>query len=255
MARTGMTVATGLAAVLAAATPGAAQEMAAGSGWQWSGTLYGWLPGIDTTTGTDRGSVDSDVSTQDVIESLAAVFMGSFGGQYGRWSLVVDGLYANLSTDKDTPFGLLFKRADIELKMTAVTGWGMYRVAETPRGSLDLGVGVRWFDVDVTTDLRPGVIPTGESFNQSGSWAVPLVAARGRVALGERWFGKAVGDWGNDWNGDDETWQALLAVGYDLGDSWSLEAGYRWMWLQKELDGEPLDLKLSGPAIGITGRF
>jgi hypothetical protein len=40
-----------------------------------------------------------------------------------------------------------------------------------------------------------------------------------------------------------------------LNGTWAVEAGYRHLSIEKDLDNARVDLDLSGPLVGITARF
>ena len=56
-------------------------------------------------------------------------------------------------------------------------------------------------------------------------------------------------------SGDDSTWQALASVGYRFNPRWSAQLGYRYMGVEKEIDGFDAEMDLYGPLIGVTAQF
>jgi hypothetical protein len=89
----------------------AAPAMAQDSGWSFALSPYLWAPGIKASVGTAWGSVEVDKSTSDVLSSLDLAFMAAFEARKGRWGLIADIFYADLSGSRATPLGLLFSRA------------------------------------------------------------------------------------------------------------------------------------------------
>ena len=82
-------------ALLAAAGPAAAQD-----GWSFAASPYVWLPGFSTSAETGRGTVDIDKSTSDAVSDLDFAFMGAFEARSGRWGLILDLIYTDLSTSE-----------------------------------------------------------------------------------------------------------------------------------------------------------
>jgi hypothetical protein len=235
--------------VLLLAGPAAAQE----TPWTYSASLYGWLPGVDTSTDTALGTVDSSLSGSDALSDLEMAFMGTFEARRGRWGLIGDLIYADLSTGEDTPFGLAFSRAEVTTTLTAFSGYAAYRVYDTPQVAIDVAGGFRWFDLDLDTSLKAGALPQ-QDFSSSDSWANPVIAVRAIVPFGDRWFGTAFADAGG-FTGDSSTWQAFASVGYRFDPRWSAQFGYRYMNVETELDGQDTTVELQGPLLGVTARF
>jgi opacity protein-like surface antigen len=235
----------------ALAAPASAQD----SAWNYKATIYAWIPGLDTSFETDRfGTIEGSQSSNDVLGDLNFAFMGSVEAQTGRFSLIGDLLYASISMDADTPKGVLYSEGVIKTDVTALSGYGMYRVSTDPALAFDLGVGFRAFSVDATATLVGAALQT-QSVGGDSSWVDPLVAARMIVPFGERWTGMLFGDVGGA--GSSNTWQTIATVNYKLSDAWTMNAGYRYMSIEKDLgDAEvPTTISLSGPLIGFTYNF
>jgi opacity protein-like surface antigen len=220
--------------------------------WSYKATLYGWLPGLTTTLDTRFGTVESETSASDALSNLDMAFMGSLAAQNGRWGVVGDLLYTDLSASQDTPFAL-YGEGSVGVKMTAFSGYALYRVSTDPNVLFDIGAGFRAFDVDIDVSLSPGILP-GASQSIDGSWAEPLIAARLAVPLNEDWFLMGFADWGGTGSGD-ETWQVYAGVGYAFADNWSTQFGYRYMDISRELDGRDVSLGMSGLVLALSYEF
>lgn len=232
-----------LATVLAG--PLAAQD----SGWDYSATIYGWIPALDVTVDTPLGPVDGDMSGSDALSNLDMAFMGTFEARNGRWGFILDAIYSDLSVSNPTPLGV-FSDVTVDTKIAAISGYAAYRVYETNDVAIDLGAGFRAFGADVGVALNPG----GPSTSDSENWVDPLLAARLAVNFNEDWFGTAFVDFGGT-GSDDKTWQSLLSVGYRFNETWSTEFGYRQMDLTHDIGKQSTTINLSGPFIGATARF
>lgn len=222
--------------------------------WDYTATLYGWLPGISGTLETSFGDADLGQSTSDVLSNLDMAFMGAFEAQNGRWGLAGDLLYTDLSDDEDTPFGDLFSSIDVGVKVGALSGYVTYRVLETPYAAYDIAGGFRAFSVDVAQTLEAGRLPTRTS-SASESWAVPIIGARGIWRLSDKWSASAFADFGGTGSGDNQTWQFVGTLNYEFNDNWSGRFGYRHMEINKTIGGSDLDIGLSGPVFGFAYRF
>lgn len=232
------------------AGPAAAQT----SGWSFALSPYAWVPGITVAVDTAWGTVEVDKSSSDVLSKLDVAFMGAFEARNGRWGLIADLFYADLSQSRATPLGLLFSRARIETEATALSAYAAYRIHEDDRLSIDLMAGLRVNAVDTELSLSPGLLP-GQRFGVSETWVDPLIGGRVRFAITDHWFATALADVGGLDVGSDLTWQVFASLGYQFDDRWSVQGGWRHIAIDKEIDGRDVENDFSGPLLGFTVRF
>jgi len=233
----------------AIATPAVAQD----SAWRHKAIVYAWVPGFDTSFETERfGTIEGNKTSNDVLGDLNFAFMGLIEAQKGRFSLIGDLLYSSISMDADRPRGVVYDESVIKTNVTALSGYGMYRITTDPRLALDLGGGFRAFSVDTTASLLGGNRET-ISIGGDASWVDPLAAARLIVAFNEKWSGTLFADFGGA--GSSETWQGIASVNYALNDHWTMNAGYRTMSIEKDIGNIPTTVELSGPLIGFSYNF
>lgn len=242
-----------LIATLLAATALAAPASAQDNAWSYKAIIYAWIPAFDTSFETERfGTIEGSQSSNDVLGDLNFAFMGLIEAQRGRFSLIGDLLYASVSMDADRPRGFVFDESVVKTNVTAISGYGLYRVSTDPQVAFDLGVGFRAFSVDATASLLGNNRET-ISIGGDTSWVDPLVAARLIVPFGEKWSGTLFADIGGA--GSSETWQAIASVNYALSDRWTMNAGYRTMSIEKDIGEVPTTIKLNGPVIGFSYNF
>lgn len=222
--------------------------------WSYSASIYAWVPGLDATVQTPFGELQNRSSGGSVLDNLDMAFMGSFEARRARWSFLIDAVYADLSTSKDTPFGAAFSQADIETKLSAISGYALYRSYDTEKLQLDAGLGVRAFSVDLDTRFKASGLENDRTFGGDRNWALPLVAVRAHAPITDKWFVTGLVDYGQT-SGDVSTWQGVATVGYQFNPVWALRAGYRYMELEQEIGGMDADLALQGPLIGLSAKF
>lgn len=225
----------------------------ASDSWQFSATLYAWLPAVKTSLDTDLGSFDSKLSSSDAISGLEFAFMGTAAAQRDRWSLIGDLIYADISTSSSTPRGLLFSKGTADTELTAFSGYAAYRVAESEQVALDLAAGFRLFSLDLDVTLKGDLAET-RRFGGSETWVLPLIGARAIFPIAERWTGSVLADVGAV-SSDETTWQALARVDYAINDNWSAVLAYRYMDIQKQIRGNDASVELYGPILGVAYRF
>lgn len=221
--------------------------------WQYTGTFYGWLPGINTTVETPLGEVEAEVEFSDILDKLTFAFLGAVEARKGRLSLVGDLQYFDLGADA-SPAIAAIESVEIDARATILGGYALYDVSNSPDTRIELGGGLRYYDAKFDTVVS-GTTPL--SFSDDGNWADAVLSARVTHAFNDDWFGVVyadVGGFGLD-TSSDETWQAYVAVGYRLNASWSAVAGYRHLMFERDFDGRTITSDVGGPVIGFQKQF
>ncbi len=240
-------LATSMAILIAA--PVAAQT----PGWSFAVSPYAWVPGITASVGTAWGTVGVGKTGSEVLSKLDLAFMGAFEARKGRWGLIADLFYADLSQSRATPLGVLFSQARIETKASALSGYAAYRLGQNEKVTLDLMAGFRANSVDLSLSLSPGLLPA-QRLRVRQTWVDPLIGGRARVAITDRWFATAFADVGGLGAASDLTWQGLATLGYQFNERWSVEGGWRYVSIQKRIEGRDVETDFSGPLLGVTAR-
>ncbi|MBW2236914.1 MAG: hypothetical protein JRG85_16150 [Deltaproteobacteria bacterium] len=105
----------------------------------------------------------------------------------------------------------------------------------------------------------PGVTVGGldEDFETTLDWVDAVIGARVSADLTQRLQLIATGDVGGFGIGSaaDVTWQALGVVGWRIGESWSLQLGYRAIGVDLDRGVNSLDLVAHGPILGAVWRW
>lgn len=235
---------------VALATPALAQD----SGWSFALSPYAWTPGLTSSVETAWGTVEVDKSIGDVLSDLDLAFMGAFEARNGRWSLITDLFYADLSQSRSTPLGVLFSRAKIETEAKILNGYVGYRVFEGGQVAVDLMAGFRVNSIDLDLSLAPGLL-AGQRFGMSETWVDPLIGGRMRFDITDGWFATVFADVGGFRVGSDLTWQIFGSLGYQFNGRWSVQGGWRYFAIEKTINGRDIEIDLNGPLLGFTMRF
>lgn len=233
------------AVVLAFASAANAQS----ANWEYEASIYLFTPETKTSISNSNFSAEGTLSFSDALSNLDFAFMGSFGASNGRWSVLGDYMYTDLSFGSTAP-GPAGSDVDSKLKTQILNGYLAYRIYQAPTVQLDLAGGFRWFNTQ--TDLT--VTPPGASASVDESWIDPVIGARARFEIAKNWSGTAFFDYGG-FSSDSETWQVLLTIDYALSDSWSLRGGYRYISVDHDISGTDFKFSQSGPIFGATYRF
>jgi len=230
----------------------------------WNHTLAVYLWGADIGGATTLGN-DIDVGFKDLLDNLNFGAMGAYQGRKGKWSVIANVIYLDVSADKQfdliPPIGgdLINVTTDVDLDLT---GWvidlgGGYNLYNDREGTVtDFVFGARYLDLstDILLDFDLGGpdLEIKVPFSDSGHVWDAIVGLSGRVRIGDRWFmpwGATIGA------GDsDLTWSARAGVGFNAASWVDIVASYRY--LKWELDGELIDeISFSGPMLGAVFHF
>ena len=243
--RLGMT-----ACLLAMAVPVAAADSGSADEWKFDAALYLWAPSMTITP--ERGD-EIKISFSDILNNLDMSFMGMLGARKGKWSLLADVIYMDLSDDQKGSREILNQtinsKVDIEMQAWIVTAAGGYNLVDTGKYSLDLLGGARYLSVELPLKFDVGgfqrkVTPSGDVWDG-------IVGVRGKVDLAENWYLNYYADGGT---GDSaSTWQSLAGLNYQFR-KFDASFGYRYLTWNSS-DGEIEDLTVKGPYVGVRFFF
>ena len=148
---------------------------------------------------------------------------------------------------------------NVDIQALIWEGIGSYTVARSPAGTLDLFGGVRYLGLETSTDLSfsgpEGIIGrSGSRSDRINVWD-GIVGVRGAVRISDEgdWFLPYYLDIGAG-NYSNWTWQGWAGIGYrfDWGD---LVLVYRNLSYSTGGDEIVEDLRMAGPALGVTFRW
>lgn len=122
----------------------------------WSFTIrpYGWMTGLDGSTGIGPLVTDLDIDFADVFSHLDAAFFLQAEARRGKVGILFDGFFAELSGN-GTPPGPLYEEADFSLQQTYAEIAVAYRLLEGPAGFLDVFAGARYNSLDLELNANP----------------------------------------------------------------------------------------------------
>jgi hypothetical protein len=264
----------GIVALLPTGAAGqAAQPGTDAAAWQFTATIYGWVPTIDGKVNFpgDNGSTGIHASMSDVISHLKMTFQGSLDANNGRWGIFNDIVYVDVGGAKSQSHD--FSIGDVGIPATATadlsldlksliwTAAGEYRVASDRAWTVDLLGGARMLRMKPTLgytisgDLGPVVIPGRNGVKEVNErvWD-GIVGVKGRYTFGDerKWFVPFYLDAGT---GQSQlTWQISGGIGYSY--NWgSVFATWRYLDYKFE-SGKALDnISMNGPMLAVALRW
>ena len=221
--------------------------------WSYTGTFYGWFPGINTAIETPLGEVEAEVDFSDILDKLDLAFLAALEARNGRWALVGDLQYFDLGADASPNTGPI-NTVEIDSQIAVLGGYALYEILGEANTRVELGGGLRYYDAKFDTAVT-GTTPL--SFSTDGNWTDAVLSARITHSFDEDWYGVAyldVGGFGLG-NSSDLTVQAYLAAGYRLNSGWSAVAGYRHLMFERDFHGRMVTSDMGGLVIGFQKQF
>jgi hypothetical protein len=197
---------------------------------------------------------DLNVSFDSLLKNLKMGFMGTVGTRKGKFSMIADLIYLDLSKSKSNSGEFLGQPIEDEGKLE-LTGWvstfgGGYSLINDGRNSLDIVVGARYLNLDSTFTFK--VNEESKESDLGGTFWDGIVALNGKTHLGEKWYLAYYADLGA---GDsDFTWQTRLGFGYNLKKH-ALFFGYRYLDWDFKSGDQLNDLNFHGPYAGVMFSF
>jgi opacity protein-like surface antigen len=253
-----------LACVLGLAGVASAQTAAPTSGWQYEITPYFWGAGMKgDMQGGALPKISTDVSISDIMKVLDFGMMGAFEARKGRWGLLFDAIYMDLSAGGAAsrtgpgPIGATATaNANFGMKQTVLGAAVAYRTVEG-RSPVDVFGGLRYIKLEADADIHGSFFARAGTVARSADqdWVDPYVGARIKHAVNDRWSLTGNGDIGGFGLGSDISWQLSAGAGYDFTKSVSGIFGYRIFYADYDKSGFLYDMKSEGFYAGVGIRF
>ncbi len=220
--------------------------------WQFEIAPFLWATYLRYDASVGPIGASGDVDFTDLASILDMGFSLHAEARKNRFGAFLEGAYILSSADDRAnvgPIPVLGIKAEVELALTQITLGGMYRIGD-PGRTLDLMAGVRYTHLDADMSLGPFLNP---SFTEE--FLDPMVAARFRWDLAEKWRLALRGEAGGFGVDTELTWGLHGTIGYRLSEDVVLEVGYRYFDMELEKGPLDLDMQIHGPILGLAISF
>lgn len=223
--------------------------------WTFTVAPYAWAAGIKGTVGQfGLPPIEVDASFADVLKHFDIGAMGAAEARYGRFGIATDLQYIRVSTDANTPAGLIADHVEVTSKTLSLFGAAMWRAVDTDEASVDLMAGARLWSVNTKVDPVGGPLGFTE-FSDGDTWVDPVIGAKARLNLQNDIYLTGWGMVGGFGAASRITWDVMGAVGYEVTETTSLIAGYRALGVDYQNGDFLFDVVESGPILGALVRF
>lgn len=247
-----ITIVAATAALTVGASAGSAQETVtekvtptittiAPESWDYTLTLWGWLPKIegDTVPGPTL-----KLSVSDILDNLSFVAFGAFQADKGDLSLQTDGLYMKLN-------GNASDRLDVQMQAVVFNAGAAYSIYKNQTTNLSAYGGARYLWIKNDFDFDGRFLNFETSFKDDVIDGV--IGFRGRTEINDKWYATYFADVGAGQS--DLVWQAGAMMNYRF-EKFDAFFGYRHMYWN--FDGSLVGLKnleVTGPVVGARFEF
>jgi hypothetical protein len=198
------------------------------------------------------------VTPSDLLSHARFAILGAVEARRNRIVTTGDILYMRLGANSAIPFppALQATTANFTANIFILTPKVGYRLINQERFKADFLTGIRYWYFSQNVNFTPSRL--GLNFSKSQNWVDPLVGGRIEGVLAPKVVVTVAGDVGGWGTGSQIEYQIFSALGYKLKPNMTLQAGYRYLYFDKNKSGSAnahADLALSGIVLGLTYTF
>jgi hypothetical protein len=231
-------------------TGGTAQD----SQWHFSLSPYLYFPGVHGTVGAFDRDASYRASAADMLSHFRFGVMGAGEARRNRLLLTLDLMYMRLGDNQAIPFpNLLANTANFTANLVVLTPKVGVRLINFDKFKADFLTGIRYWYFGENLNFTPSRL--GLNFSKSQNWVDPLVGGRIQGDLTPKVGVTVLGDVGGWGTGSQLEYQVAGLLGYKLKSNLTLQAGYRYMYFDKEKGGPAgafVQNAMSGVIVGAT---
>jgi len=177
--------------------------------------------------------------------------MGSVEARRKRLLLPLDMMWVRLEDSKALPFpNLEATKADVKADEFILTPKVGIRLFNQEKIKIDAVTGIRYWHFSENVHFVPSNLNL--NFSASQDWVDPLVGGRITGVLAPKIVINVFGDVGGWATGSQLDYQFGAVLGYKIKPKWTLQAGYRYLFVDYRNGGSTIAMVTSGALMGIT---
>jgi len=235
------------------------QDTTGGTGqddqWHIAVSPYLWLPWVHGTIGALGRDVGFSVTPSDLLSHARLAVLGAVDARRNKIVTTVDLLYMRLGASNALPFppALNAVSANFTGNIVVLTPKVGLRLVNLKMIKADFLTGIRYWYFGESVNFTPSVL--GLNFSKSQSWVDPLVGGRIVGTLSPKLVATVAGDVGGWGTGSQMDYQVVGLLGYKLKPNMTMQAGYRYLYVDKNKGGSAganANLAMSGILLGVT---
>ena len=219
--------------------------------------FYLWLAGAHGAIEEGGQTIDFRATPSELLKHFRFGLMGTVQLQRGRFVFINDLMWIGLRATNQRTLPLPGEpelSGEAKAREFILTPLAGYRLLDHERIKVDaLMLGFRYWHVG--SDLQFSLPSFTGSFSKSWNWVDPLMGARILFPLSSKVLVTIAGDAGN-WGGARLDYEIVGAIGYDLSRKFTLNAGYRYLYVDYRPEiGSLYQIAMTGGLIGFNYHF
>jgi len=222
--------------------------------WHVAVSPYLWFPGAHGTIGALDRDADFKASAIDLLSNFRFGLMGTVEATRNRLLIPIDMMWIRLEDDKALPFpNLSATSANLKASEFILTPQIGFRLLNGKKMTADFLTGIRYWHFGEDLSFNPSVL--GLNFSKSQDWVDPIVGGRIQLALSPKIALTAAGDVGGWGTGSQLEYQVVGLLGYKLNPVTTLQAGYRYLYVDYAKGGSNdafIQATTAGVIFGVT---
>jgi hypothetical protein len=222
--------------------------------WHLAISPYLWFPGMHGTVGALDHDASVHASAADLLSNFRFGIMGAAEAERAGILLNGDLMWTRLGDTQALPFrGLGAVSADVKVGELIWTSKVGARLVNKEKFKGDMNVGVRFWHLGQKLSFNPSLL--GLDFKGSANWADLVMGGRVQTALSPKAVVSLLGDVGGWGTGAQLDYQFAALLGYKLNPKWTLEAGYRYLFVDYRTRTFLYNTVSSGVIFGATVKL
>jgi hypothetical protein len=219
--------------------------------WEFSvAPFYLWAVNMEGDVRIKNVAAPVELEFGDIFDSLEGLFTAHFEGWWRqKWGLLFDVSYINIGDDQATPVATV----DVDFENVMVELAGFYRFTKG-RHALEPLVGIRYTSLEV--DLEGAILGIPFKTGEDEGWVDPIIGARYKYNITEKWSVLLRGDIGGFTVGSDFTWNLVGLIYFQPWKHVGFAGGYRALDVDYEsgsgLSKFKYDVLMYGPILGVN---
>jgi hypothetical protein len=221
------------------------------SEWHFDMSPYIWLPGVHGTIGALGRDSSVHATPRDLIANFRFGLMGTVDVRRKWLLLPVDMMWVRLGDSKALPFpNLGAANADVKAGEFIFTPKVGVRVLNRETVKIDALAGMRYWHFSENVRFVPSNLNL--SFSSSQDWVDPLVGGRITGVLAPKIVTIIFGDVGGWGTGSQLDYQFGAILGYRIKPNLTMQAGYRYLFVNYRNGAATIQIVTSGLLLGAT---
>jgi hypothetical protein len=222
---------------------------AADSNWHFVVSPFLWFPGVHGTVGALGNGASVHASAVDLLSHFRFGLMGAVEARHKRVVLPVDMMWVRMGENKALPApNVGASSVDVKASEFILTPKIGFRLVDQKMFKIDALTGLRYWHIGQNLQFDPA----GPDFSGSLNWVDPLVGGRIQAALSPKVNVTIAGDVGGWGAASQMDYQVVGLLGYRVKPNWTLQAGYRHLYVNYRSGGPIFDVATSGVMIGVS---